>query len=108
MTYCFVVAVPALVGSTKKPFGHYAILKILSLRSPNSNFVAIPKSRSGPISAHAFNKFQQDQQVSVTYYKSCSEVNVDTKALAKFANVACQTLLFVSVSLAKDSNVMAD
>ena len=28
MTYCSVVAVPALVGLTKKHFGHYAILKI--------------------------------------------------------------------------------
>ena len=35
MTYCSVVAVLALVGSTKKRFGHYAILKILSLRSPS-------------------------------------------------------------------------
>ena len=34
MTYCSVVAVLALVGLTKKRFGHYAILKILSLRSP--------------------------------------------------------------------------
>ena len=35
MTYCSVVAVLALVGLTKKRFGHYAILKILSLRSPS-------------------------------------------------------------------------
>ena len=35
MTYCCVVAVLALVGLTKKLFGHYAILKILSLRSPS-------------------------------------------------------------------------
>ena len=35
MTYCSVVTVLALVGSTNKPFGHYAFLKILSLRSPN-------------------------------------------------------------------------
>ena len=37
MTYCSRVAVLALVGLTKKRSGHYAILKILSLRSP-SNF----------------------------------------------------------------------
>ena len=35
MVYCSVIGVLALVGLTKKPFGHYAILKILSLRSPN-------------------------------------------------------------------------
>ena len=29
------------------------------------------------------------------------------KALAKLANIACQTLLFVSVSLVKDDNDMA-
>ena len=34
MTYCSVVTVLALVGLTKKHFGHYAILTILSLRSP--------------------------------------------------------------------------
>ena len=34
MTYCSVVTVLALVGLTKKRFGHYAILKNLSLRSP--------------------------------------------------------------------------
>ena len=34
MTYCYVAAVLVLVGLTKKRFGHYAILKILSLRSP--------------------------------------------------------------------------
>ena len=36
MTYCSVVAVLVLVGLTKKRFGHYAILKILSLRSPSN------------------------------------------------------------------------
>ena len=36
MTYCSVVAVLVLVGLTKKRFGHYAILKILPLRSPSS------------------------------------------------------------------------
>ena len=35
MTYCSVVAALVLVGLTKKRFGHYAILKILSLRSPS-------------------------------------------------------------------------
>ena len=35
MTYCSVVKVLVLVGLTKKRFGHYAILKILSLRSPS-------------------------------------------------------------------------
>ena len=33
MTYCSVVTVLALVGLTKKRFGHYAILKNLSFRS---------------------------------------------------------------------------
>ena len=32
MTYCSVATVLAIVGLTKKRFGHYAILKILSLR----------------------------------------------------------------------------
>ena len=35
MTYCSVVTVLALVRLTKKRFDHYAILKILSLRSPS-------------------------------------------------------------------------
>ena len=35
MTYCSAVAVLALVGLTKKRFGHYPILKILSFGSPN-------------------------------------------------------------------------
>ena len=35
MTDCSVVTVLALVGLTKKRFGHYAILKNLSLRSPS-------------------------------------------------------------------------
>ena len=35
MTYCSVVTVLAIVGLTKKCFGHHAILKILSLRSPS-------------------------------------------------------------------------
>ena len=35
MTYCSVVTVLASVGLTKKRFGHYAILKNLSLRSPS-------------------------------------------------------------------------
>ena len=30
------------------------------------------------------------------------------KALAKLANIDCQTILFVSVSLLKDNNVIAD
>ena len=42
MTYCSVVAVLALVGLAKR-FGHSAILKILSLRSPR------------PISLHVQN-----------------------------------------------------
>ena len=33
MSYCSVVVVLVLVGLTKKRFGHYAILIILSLRS---------------------------------------------------------------------------
>ena len=36
MTYCSVAAVLVLVGLTKKRVGHYAILKILSLRSPST------------------------------------------------------------------------
>ena len=40
MTYCSVVTVLALVGLTKKRFGHYAILKILSLRSPGRMYIA--------------------------------------------------------------------
>ena len=36
MIYCSVVTVLALVGLTKKRFGHYAVLKILSLGSPSS------------------------------------------------------------------------
>ena len=36
MTYCSVVTALALVGLTKKRFGRYAILKVLSLRSPSS------------------------------------------------------------------------
>ena len=35
MTYCSVVTVLALVGLTKKRFGHYAVLKSSSLRSPS-------------------------------------------------------------------------
>ena len=46
MTYCSVVTVLALVGLTKKRFGHYAILKILYLRSP-SNWHARALSYSG-------------------------------------------------------------
>ena len=42
VTCCSVVEVLALVGLTKKRFGHYAILKILSLRSPNQ-IQAVPK-----------------------------------------------------------------
>ena len=34
MTYCSVVIVLASVGLTNKRFGHYAILKNLTLRSP--------------------------------------------------------------------------
>ena len=34
MAYCSVVTVLSLFGLTKKRFGHYAILKNLSLRSP--------------------------------------------------------------------------
>ena len=46
MTYCSVVAVLALIGLTKKRFDHYAILKILSLRSPRL-FVAFFSSFLG-------------------------------------------------------------
>ena len=35
MTYCSVVTVLALLGLTKKRFGHYAISKNLSVRSPS-------------------------------------------------------------------------
>ena len=37
MTYCSVVAVLALVGLTKKRFGHYALLKLLSFRLPSKS-----------------------------------------------------------------------
>ena len=37
MTYCSVVTVLALVGLTRKRFGHYAILKNLTLRSPSTS-----------------------------------------------------------------------
>ena len=43
MTYCSMVAALALVGSTKKHFGHYSILKFLSLRSPSNG--GIQKTR---------------------------------------------------------------
>ena len=36
MSYCSVVTVHALVGLTKKRFGHYAILKILSIRAQSN------------------------------------------------------------------------
>ena len=36
MTYCSVGTVLALVGLTKKRLGHYANLKIISLRSPST------------------------------------------------------------------------
>ena len=36
MTYCSVVTVLALVGLTMKRFGHFAILKSLSLRPPSN------------------------------------------------------------------------
>ena len=38
MTYCSVVAVLASVVLTKKHFGHYTILQILSLRSPSNQW----------------------------------------------------------------------
>ena len=37
MAYCSAVTVLAIDGLAKRYFGHYAILKILSLRSPSSN-----------------------------------------------------------------------
>ena len=37
MHYCSMVAVLPLVSLTKKRFGHYAILKILSLGSPSEH-----------------------------------------------------------------------
>ena len=40
MTDCSMVAALGLVGLTKKPFGHYAILKILSFRSPRPKRLA--------------------------------------------------------------------
>ena len=35
MTYCSVATVVGVVGLTEKLFGHYPILKVLSLRSPS-------------------------------------------------------------------------
>ena len=43
MTYCSVVAVLVLVGLTKRRFGHYAVLKILALRSPSGSTEAPSK-----------------------------------------------------------------
>ena len=47
MTYCSVVTVLALDGLAKKRFGHHAIMKILSLRSPSSDtdFISIVKAK---------------------------------------------------------------
>ena len=42
MTCCSVVTVFVLVGLTKKSFGHYAILKNLSLRSPRVHITYLP------------------------------------------------------------------
>ena len=36
-TNCFLVTVLGLDGLTKEHFGHYALLKIFSLRSPSAN-----------------------------------------------------------------------
>ena len=41
MTYCSVVAVLVLLGLTMKRFGHYAILKILSLRSLSYDYSVV-------------------------------------------------------------------
>ena len=69
MTYCSVVEVFALVGLTKKRFGHYAILKILSLRSPKypggfclgmgAYFLVLPET------------FRKSLQTSKGYKKTC-------------------------------------
>ena len=34
-TNCSLLTVPVLAGWTKKPFGHYAVLELFSLRSPS-------------------------------------------------------------------------
>ena len=56
MAYRFEVAVLVLVGLTKKRFGHYAILKILSLKSPSKYKPNVGTPRSGvgrkPIISH--------------------------------------------------------
>ena len=47
MTYCSVVTVLTLVGLRKKCFHHYAVLKILSLRSPSMDIYHVGQN-SGP------------------------------------------------------------
>ena len=46
MTYCSVVTALALVGLTTKRFGHYAVLKILSLRSRSEKSLMIGDSEN--------------------------------------------------------------
>ena len=43
----------------------------------------------------------------ITFYKSPLPAE-GCQALTKLANIVCQTLLFISVSLVKDNNVTAD
>ena len=44
MTYRSVVTILTLVGLTKKRFGHYAVSKILSLRSPGKFKAVVDES----------------------------------------------------------------
>ena len=45
-TNCSQVTVPVLAGWTKKPFGHYAILKLFSLRSPSKSVMKADLKRT--------------------------------------------------------------
>ena len=56
MTYCSVVTVLVLVGLTKKRFGHYAILKILSLRSPSTESEPASSKSEEITEIHVLNK----------------------------------------------------
>ena len=62
MTYCSVVAVLVLVGLTKKRFGQYATLKILSIRTPRSRILSEHIYFPGP----SLEKFDPIKAKSVT------------------------------------------
>ena len=72
------VAVLALVGLTKKRFGHHATLKILSLRSQSANDVRLEMLRQ-----------QSERQTWTEYYHPFSEPNV--YYLAQLQMELCRT-----------------